>query len=159
MVKKIKKKLNSNISKYSNSSIIKKKFVHEEDALSDEYDANSEDGDLGDDSEDDSFDESENPEEFGENQEFNEFGDNEMENGEPIIKTGHLRSNGLFKNIWWKKGVLKGFSIWLCIAIIFHFFDLVGLVEVIDWKRWLFFLILLVLLALTYEKFLAKRTI
>jgi len=73
------------------------------------------------------------------------------------ISSAHQRSRGLFNNIWWKKGLLKGFSVWLAIVIIFYFFEIMGLVEVIDWKRWAFFLVLLVIMGMVYQKYISGK--
>ena len=80
------------------------------------------------------------------------------EQDDPITThQGHVRSRGLFENIWWKKGLLKGLVVWFAIVIIFYLFDFLGLIEVIDWKRWIFFLVLLIIAGMTYEKFMAGR--
>ncbi len=73
---------------------------------------------------------------------------------ESMLGQGHSRSRGLFQNVWWKKGVMKGFVVWLVIVIIFYIFDFIGLVEVISKERWFFFLIVLLLLGMAYEKYL-----
>ena len=69
----------------------------------------------------------------------------------------HSRSNGLFDNVWWKKGILKGILAWLVIVVVFYIFDFLGLVEVVDAKRWLFFLVLLLVLGMGYQKYLSGR--
>jgi len=69
----------------------------------------------------------------------------------------HIRSRGLFNNIWWKKGLLKGFVLWFVIVIIFYLFDFLGMVEVIDWKRWAFFLVLLLILGMGYQKYFSGK--
>ncbi len=130
-----KKKLNARASKYS-----KKSLAYEVDENNDAQDEMSEE----------EFPEDENSEEQG----FDEQ-ENYSENEFP--KNAHKRSHGLFKNVWWKKGLLKGFVVWLAIVIIFYIFDFLGMVEVIDWKRWFFFLVLLAVLGLAYEKFSFKR--
>ena len=130
-----KKKLNAKASKYSRKSLDNE--LDENDAVQDEMS-------------EEEFPEDENSEE----QEFNEQ-ENYSENEFP--KMVHKRSHGLFKNVWWKKGLLKGFVVWLAIVIIFYIFDFLGMVEVIDWKRWFFFLVLLAVLGLAYEKFSFKR--
>jgi len=91
-------------------------------------------------------------------QEGGEFDEPLDETGEAQPATGgHLRSRGLFNNVWWKKGLLKGFSIWLVIAIIFYLFDFLGLAQVVDAKRWLFFLVLLLILGMGYQKYLSGK--
>jgi len=78
---------------------------------------------------------------------------------ETLVPTpqGHIRSNGLFNNVWWKKGLLKGIILWLAVVVIFYLFDVFGLVQVIDWKRWAFFLVFLAIIGMAYEKFMAGR--
>lgn len=114
-------------------------------------------------------------EEFNEEDDFNEKADledeenlnNDDENFEdeenfegddeaqPIVLE-HKRSKGLFNNPWWKKGVLKGFIVWLIFVVFFYLMDFIGLVEVIDKLRWFFFLVLLVILGMAWEKILYK---
>ena len=134
MVKKLSNKINSNKSKYAKGSLKISNSLESND--SEEFN--------------DEFDENDNENE--------DFQDDSMENDfQEVPSNGHLRSHGLFKNVWWKKGALKGFAVWITIVIIFYIFDFFGLVEVIDWKRWLFFLIFLVLIGITYEKFLFNK--
>jgi len=77
---------------------------------------------------------------------------------EPVpTPQGHIRSNGLFDNVWWKKGLLKGVLLWIVLVVIFYLFDLLGMVEVVDPKRWAFFLVFLLVIGMAYEKFMAGR--
>jgi hypothetical protein len=128
-------KINANKSKYSKGKkfgIVKDADIPNED---DEY-------------EEDSF----------ENEEFDESEDDFTEEAVEETKSNtHLRSNGLFQNLWWKKGVIKGFLLWLVIVVFFYVFALFGLVEVIAWKRWAFFLVFLIILGMTYEKFFYNK--
>ncbi|MDD3083453.1 MAG: hypothetical protein PHP82_00330 [Candidatus ainarchaeum sp.] len=139
MVKSL-KKINSNKSKYARYGVNRELKTIESDEI-----------DSSEDIEDDSFNEND---EFSDEDSPSEF-DDSNENELPV--SNHLRSKGLFKNVWWKKGLLKGFVIWLSIVIIFYIFDFIGLVEVIDWKKWLFFLIFLMLVGMAYEKFFYNK--
>ena len=77
---------------------------------------------------------------------------------EPVpTPQGHIRSRGLFDNVWWKKGLLKGVLLWIVLVVIFYLFDLLGMVEVVDPKRWAFFLVFLLVIGMAYEKFMAGR--
>jgi hypothetical protein len=69
----------------------------------------------------------------------------------------HIRSRGLFKNIWWKKGLLKGFFVWILIVIFVYILDLFGMAEVVDVKRWVFFLVLLLILGMGYQKYISGK--
>ena len=77
--------------------------------------------------------------------------------GEEVGKKGHVRSRGLFKNIWWKKGILKGIFVWLLIVIFVYVLDFFGMAEVVDAKRWAFFFILLVIFGMGYQKYLSGK--
>jgi len=72
-------------------------------------------------------------------------------------QTEHMRSRGLFQNIWWKKGLLKGFFVWLLIVVFVYVLDFFGMAEVVDVKRWVFFLILLLILGMGYQKYLSGK--
>jgi len=77
---------------------------------------------------------------------------------EPVpTPQGHIRSRGLFDNVWWKKGLLKGVLLWIVLVVIFYLFDFLGMVEVVDPKRWAFFLVFLLVIGMAYEKFMAGR--
>ena len=95
--------------------------------------------------------------EFDEQEDGGDF-DETIENNSAEVSNGHVRSRGLFNNIWWKKGLLKGFSIWLAIFIIFQIFDLLKMVEVIELKRWVFFLVLLLIIGMGYQKYISGKT-
>ncbi len=139
------KKLNSTTSKYSKTKSSKK--------ISDDF----EDDEINDASD---LEEGQGEEEFADEEGFDEEGSDEGaldENFDEQPVAGHLRSRGLFQNIWWKKGALKGFMVWAVIVIIFYIFDFLKMVEVISWQRWGFFLILLLILGMTYEKFFSTR--
>ena len=105
------------------------------------------------------FDESE---EFDENQEVDELDEtnesDDFENEEPIeVPSGHLRSHGLFQNVWWKKGLLRGFLVFVILIVFLYLFDFAGLIAVENWKRWLFFLVVVLVFGLAYEKFKLNR--
>jgi hypothetical protein len=151
-MKALKKKINSNKSKYSKSKYAKNSGLIEdsEDSFDSDETQDSEDFDDSDeigDSDKNGADDSEDFDNFSEGEK--DFID--------VNSKGHFRSRGLFKSVWWKRGILKGFIVWLIIAGIFHFFDFVGLVVVIDWKRWFFFLIFIIIIGLAYEKFLINH--
>ena len=80
----------------------------------------------------------------------------EFEDDPQPIEPTHKRSNGLFNNPWWKRGLLKGFIVWLIFVVFFYLMDFIGLIEVIDKVRWFLFLVLLVILAMAWEKFFYK---
>jgi hypothetical protein len=160
-----KKKLNANNSKYAspNSNIVNNCSECSEDDLKSNTYVKNKSIEIGDDAfEDNEFDENQDFEDdkgFDESNEFDEnqdFDNNDLketkENNDKKIGYSHLRSKGLFQNIWWKKGILKGFLVWLLIVVIFYVFDFFGLVEVIDWKRWLFFLFFILIIGMAYEK-------
>jgi hypothetical protein len=139
------KKLNSTLSKYSKTKSNKK--------FSDDF----EDDETNDDSD---LEESQGEEDFADEEGFDEGGNVKDDFDENIVdqsSSGHLRSRGLFQNIWWKKGALKGFMLWAVMVIIFYIFDFLKMVEVISWQRWGFFLILLLILGAAYEKFFSTR--
>ena len=69
----------------------------------------------------------------------------------------HIRSRGLFKNVWWKKGLLKGFFVWVIVVIFVYVLDLFGMAEVVDAKRWVFFLVLLLILGMGYQKYISNK--
>ncbi|MBT4870411.1 MAG: hypothetical protein HON47_02465 [Candidatus Diapherotrites archaeon] len=69
----------------------------------------------------------------------------------------HIRSRGLFKNIWWKKGLLKGFFLWILIVIFVYILDLFGMAEVVDAKKWIFFLVLLLIFGMGYQKYISGK--
>jgi len=95
-------------------------------------------------------------EQMGEN--FDEPMDDSMEDSvEEVGTKGHSRSRGFFKNIWWKKGLLKGFFVWLLIVVFIYVLDFFGMAEVVDAKRWTFFLILLLILGMGYQKYLSGK--
>lgn len=139
-------KINSNNSKYARAKLINSK----EDGLDsdDEFDEQDEFGEQNDSDEQD-FDDNAS-------EDFDDNASEDFDDGEAVVNK-HLRSNGLFSNVWWKKGLLKGFLAWVVIVIVFYLFDFFGLVEVIDWKRWLFFLFFLLVIGLTYDKFKLNR--
>jgi hypothetical protein len=122
--------------KASNSKYSKKQSSQAQEDFEDDF------------SEEDSFENEDMGEDFSQEEDFEEMPQEKMP------KDGHLRSRGLFKNIWWKKGLLKGFSVWIAIVIIFYIFDFLKLVDVISWERWFFFLIILLIFGIAYEKFL-----
>jgi hypothetical protein len=97
----------------------------------------------------------ENEEDFSENEE--DYAEEPLDTNPVPTPQGHIRSNGLFDNVWWKKGLLKGIILWLAVVVIFYLFDVFGLVQVIDWKRWAFFLVFLAIIGMAYEKFMAGR--
>jgi hypothetical protein len=105
----------------------------------------------------DEFEDGEQVEENEEGFEEDPIEENFDENNVGDVTTAHPRSRGLFSNIWWKKGVLKGFIAWVIIVVIFYIFDLLKMVEVITWERWAFFFILLLIFGMAYEKFLAGK--
>jgi hypothetical protein len=129
---KAKKKLNASSSSYS-----KKKAVQASAPIDEEVEDEFAEDDYGDELEGEPIEE--DPQE------------------QVIPASTHIRSNGLFNNVWWKKGLLKGIVLWLVFVVIFYVFDLLGMVEVIDWKRWAFFLIFLALIGMAYEKFMVGR--
>ncbi|MDD4251166.1 MAG: hypothetical protein PHX27_03175 [Candidatus ainarchaeum sp.] len=157
MAKLIKKKLKSSSSKYSNKKILRTNKFEDSDDLKD-FDESSE---LDDSQADDSELNDESGDDFSNSDDdFDDTQDSNFNDSQELIGNGtgnHLRSHGLFNNIWWKKGMLKGFSIWVLIVIIFYIFEFFGLVDVIGWKRWGFFLIFLMIIGLAYEKFLSKK--
>jgi hypothetical protein len=105
----------------------------------------------------DDFEDEEFAEDAEEGFEENPVEENFDEDTASEVANTHPRSRGLFSNIWWKKGVLKGFVTWGVIVIIFYIFDFLKMVEVITWERWAFFLILLLIFGMAYEKFLCGR--
>jgi len=91
-------------------------------------------------------------------EESGEFDESLDETGEtPQATGGHLRSRGLFNNVWWKKGMLKGFFLWVVIVIFVYLLDILGMAQVVDAKRWLFFLVLLLILGMGYQKYLSGK--
>lgn len=107
----------------------------------------------------DDFEESEEDiaeDELDENEEYT--GDAEFNDSEdvvvPVAGFSKTRSNGLFNNPWWKKGLLKGFIVWLLFVVFFYLIDFIGLIEVIDAKRWFFFLIFWLIIGMAWEKYL-----
>ena len=139
-------KISSNKSKYSKSKKLDmpKDFDDEFDEDDQELDGNGEGQDFDENNDSGEFDENQNGDDFDENSE---------------VPKSHLRSNGLFENTWWKKGLLKGFIIFLIAVVFFYFFDFVGLINVENWKRWFFFLVVLLIFGLVYEKFKLNRFI
>jgi hypothetical protein len=137
------KKLNSTLSKYSktkSSSKVSDDFEDDEINVASDLEENPDEEEFGDGG-------------FGEGASEGALDENYV--GQSV--SGHLRSRGLFENIWWKKGALKGFMAWAAIVIIFYIFDFLKMVEVISWQRWGFFLILLLILGAAYEKFFSTR--
>ena len=143
------KKINSNNSKYARAKLINSK--DEGLVQDDEFD---EQNDVDEQNDSDQQGEVDEQDDFNDNS-SEDFDDNESTDfdNEAVAINKHLRSNGLVSNVWWKKGLLKGFLAWIVIVLIFYLFDIFGLVEVIDWKRWLFFLFFLLIIGLTYDKF------
>lgn len=77
-------------------------------------------------------------------------------NGE---RQGHYRSRGLFNNVWWKKGALQGFVVWLAIVLFSYFMEFFDMVNVEGWKNWGIFLVILVLLGMIYQKYFNEKAI
>lgn len=125
---------------------------------SDFEDKNFEDNIDEEDISDENFDEETNEDEnFDDSQEF----DNDLNNEEDIVAEenfprSRIRSQGLFKNPWWKRGALKGAIVWLIFVVFFYLMDFLGLVKVVDAMRWGFFLLLLIILGMAWEKILYK---
>jgi hypothetical protein len=69
----------------------------------------------------------------------------------------HVRSHGLFENVWWKKGAIKGFIVWLLLVLLIYVLQAMDMANAENWKRWAFFLVLFVLLGMTYQKFISGR--
>ncbi|MFA5763284.1 MAG: hypothetical protein WC915_00555 [archaeon] len=142
------KKISSTTSKYSKAKFKQKASGDFEDDVNDTSDLT----------------EGQGAEEFASEEGFDEEGSGEDafdETGADDVTlqspSGHVRSRGLFQNVWWKKGALKGFIAWAIIVIIFYVFDFLKMVEVISWQRWGFFLILLLILGIAYEKFFSGK--
>jgi hypothetical protein len=103
--------------------------------------------------------------EYSEEEDYNEEyekGVDELEQDEipPIEEPKKInphKHNNFFQNVWWKKGIIKGFTLWILFVILFYVFEFLGMVDVIDWKRWLFFLLFLLIIGLAYEKFYLNR--
>ncbi len=142
-----KKKQKSNTLKSKKTS--SKKVVDDEEFFKEEVDESSEDI-----NEEDIESEENTGEEFDD---YSEGDEEDLNLEQPVlVQKSHIRSNGLFSNPWWKRGLLKGIIAWLIIVVFFYMVDFVGLIEVVDAKRWGFFLLLLIILGMAWEKFLYK---
>ena len=115
--------------------------------------------DYSDSSIDEPIDGEENFDDGSELDESMQEGNGDLGDGleEPQSVGGHLRSRGLFENVWWKKGMLKGFFLWVVIVIFVYLLDVLGMAQVVDAKRWLFFLVLLLILGMGYQKYLSGK--
>lgn len=139
---KSKKQINS---KTKATKLSKKELVETKDEFDDDNDFSENQ---------DEIDDEQNQDELDENAEFDDTA--EFDDANQIPEITHKRSNGLFNNPWWKRGLLKGFIVWLIFVVFFYLMDFIGLVEVIDRVKWFFFLILLIILGMAWEKILYK---
>ncbi|MDD3159738.1 MAG: hypothetical protein PHQ98_02105 [Candidatus ainarchaeum sp.] len=76
------------------------------------------------------------------------------ENYQEVIprQTQRIRSNGLFNNKWWVKGIIKGFLIWAAIYLVILFLQVLKLVSIENPNFWILWLIMLTLTMASIEK-------
>ncbi len=106
-------------------------------------------------------------EELAEKEQSEEYANEEAELNDPNaefdeeplaeVPQEHVRSQGLFNNVWWKKAVLKGFLAWLVIVVFAYVLQLFKLADVQNAANWFFLLLLSIALFLVFEKFLAGK--